>query len=69
MTTKPTYIMEGHYLSKAEAAQSKGVAIATLQSWLDRGWLQSVYIGHTHLIRADELAQFTPPKAGRKSGG
>lgn len=63
---KQTFIPDGYYYSKAEAAQVKGVYKATIQQWIDKGWIKSIKIGGTHIIEEKELFRFTPPKPGRR---
>jgi hypothetical protein len=61
-----TYIPEGLYLTKAQVARIEGVALATVQLWIDKGLLPSIQTGDTaHHINEKDLENFRRPKLGR----
>lgn len=61
------YIPAGMYISKKEAAQRRNVNHQTIQQWIQKGWLPSIYIGGAHIIRVDDLDSVKPPEPGRKA--
>lgn len=64
----PTHIPEGDYLTKAQAAQQRGVIHQTIQQWIDKGWLPAIQIpGLGYLINQKDIQAFTPPKPGPRN--
>lgn len=71
MNTTPTPIPAGKYVSKAQAAQLRGVSPITVQKWIEKGQLPTIQLeGMGHLIDHDKLMKFEPERGGRpkKSG-
>lgn len=63
----PTLIPKGHYLSKSQVAAQERVKHRTVQQWIDKGWLKSLYIKDLgHLINVDDLSKLIRPKPGRE---
>lgn len=60
----PLYIPEGHYYSKAQVAELRGVLRQTVQQWIEKGWLPALYIGGAYLINAKDLEGFETPRPG-----
>lgn len=67
MNTEPTFIPQGHYFTIQEVVNLKGVERRTVQKWVDKKWVISVKTGIGHLILAESLENFQPPKRGPKS--
>lgn len=55
------------YYTKEQVADFYNVALRTVQQWIDKGWIESVYFGGAHHIEAGQLDNFTRPKPGRRT--
>lgn len=66
MKSLAIHIPTGNYYSIAQVAAIKQVDRRTVQQWIDKGWLKSIYIGGAHLIEENEIENLTRPKPGRK---
>lgn len=67
--SQPIYIPEGHYYTKAQAAEHFAVLVGTVQQWIDKDWLPVIAVpGLGYLIDERTVLEFTPPGRGRKAG-
>lgn len=67
MNTESTFIPQGHYSTVQQVAHSRGVSRQTVQNWIGQGWITSIQIpGLGHLIPAEAIKDFIPPKQGPK---
>jgi excisionase family DNA binding protein len=55
---------EVRFLTQAEVADRCFVQRATVQQWIDKGWLPAVSTGSHRVVRASDLAAFRPPTLG-----
>ena len=60
-----TYFPEGVYATVDEVAKQYGVIRRTVQQWVEKGWLKTIYAGGAHHIEVSQLEGFAPPKPGR----
>lgn len=68
MNKHATHIPDGHYLTKTEIAEIRGVQPITVQLWISRGWLPSIKIPYLgHIVNVRDLENFQPPKPGPKT--
>lgn len=68
MSENATHIPEGNYLTKTQAAEHMGVIPATVQQWINKGWIATIQVpGLGHLINVKDLDNFTPPKPGPRT--
>lgn len=70
MNIEPTLIPLGYYYTVQQAAQVRRVARQTVQNWIAQGWLATIQVeGLGHLISAELVKTFVPPKQGPKPVG
>lgn len=65
----PTYFPGGFYYTVKEAAKLKGATRPTIQRWVEKGWITTIWHGGAHHIEERQLIKFTPPKPGRNQKG
>lgn len=66
----PTFIPQDHYYTVQQTAQIRRVARQTVQNWIAQGWLQTIQVeGLGHLISAELVKSFVPPRQGPKPVG
>lgn len=66
MNTEPVFIPQGYYYTVQEVASLRGLRRRTVQKWIDKKWIPSISTGIGHLIPAEAIKDFSPPKQGPK---
>lgn len=67
--TLAIHIPDGNYLTKLQVAEHYGVIHQTVQQWFDKNWLPHIFLpGLGYIVNERDLATFTPPGRGRRSG-
>ena len=62
-------LIEGHYISVAEAAQRLKVSRSTLWRWISQGELPAYHFGQRRvMIKQDDLDRLLTPIKGKKGG-